>query len=382
MELRENNLFRYATSELSQDAFICWLLSHLKEEVYDVDKYMTACANDFMAEIFKNTIVWTKDKRVKSIKRQYKKIDILVEVDDYKIIIEDKTFTSTHDNQINRYKQILIDEGVDAEKIICVYYKIIEQPNKEEVDCEFDRIKLLNIFREYYYYSETLNQIFIDYVEYLDYIHELVNSYVIYRRNTTPFVLVRDWGEQNLNANRYDRGEIIEKLEKIEKWSNCSEIEAFKYLPYIGFFSHLTSGMLKDDATSWSYIANPQGGYMALWIYDIFSGEELEQLGFEKECIENLYLQLEKRDDKDIISVKYSISNAKAKKEVLKDKVLNYKVKIAEYFSIQLGSEFIKSVNKYANSMTVGYIHYDETNYKDKINLMKDTLKNIKLDLE
>lgn len=31
----DNNLFNYATSELSQDAFICWLLSFAKQESKD-----------------------------------------------------------------------------------------------------------------------------------------------------------------------------------------------------------------------------------------------------------------------------------------------------------------------------------------------------------
>ena len=37
-------------------------------------------------------------------KKQYKSIDVLLTVNDkYKIIIEDKTYTSEHDDQLNRY---------------------------------------------------------------------------------------------------------------------------------------------------------------------------------------------------------------------------------------------------------------------------------------
>ena len=32
-----NNLFNYATSELSQDAFLCWLLSYAQEKKYSGD---------------------------------------------------------------------------------------------------------------------------------------------------------------------------------------------------------------------------------------------------------------------------------------------------------------------------------------------------------
>lgn len=36
-ELSSNNLFGYATNELSQDAFICWLLSFAMEENWNID---------------------------------------------------------------------------------------------------------------------------------------------------------------------------------------------------------------------------------------------------------------------------------------------------------------------------------------------------------
>lgn len=44
VELSSNNLFRYATSELSQDAFICWLVSFALRENEGVDKVLTQCA--------------------------------------------------------------------------------------------------------------------------------------------------------------------------------------------------------------------------------------------------------------------------------------------------------------------------------------------------
>ena len=42
-----NNLFRYATSELSQDAFICWLLSYAIKDC-NKDEALTNCAKDFI----------------------------------------------------------------------------------------------------------------------------------------------------------------------------------------------------------------------------------------------------------------------------------------------------------------------------------------------
>ena len=42
-----NNLFRYATSELSQDAFICWLLSYAIKDCQK-DKVLSDCAKEFL----------------------------------------------------------------------------------------------------------------------------------------------------------------------------------------------------------------------------------------------------------------------------------------------------------------------------------------------
>ena len=67
----KNNLFTFATSELSQDAFICWCLNWINypnEELYPMAK-----------DIFSN-LLEEKDLENERIEilRQYKKIDVLV----------------------------------------------------------------------------------------------------------------------------------------------------------------------------------------------------------------------------------------------------------------------------------------------------------------
>ncbi len=334
MALRQNNIFKYATSELTQDAFICWLLSHLTTECYNIDEHIRAVAFEIMSEIFGSVgIVIDNDFRIDEIKTQYKKIDVLLSANGYKIIIEDKTFTDTHSNQINRYKNALIEEGINADKIICVFYKIIEQAEKENVDYQFDRVKLLEIFRKY---SENIeNPIFIDYLEYLESIESEVNSY---------------------------------KNSQIKDWSNRA---------YIGFFEHLRKEVLNGDGC-WSYVANFDGGFMCLWINNILSHSDLDRIGFEKELIKDLYLQFEPKLNKSAISVKYSVENTKEISEDKKEIVLEYKRKIVSYFKECIGEEFIKSRNSFNETMTVGYIYYDENNYIDKLELMKKTLANLK----
>ena len=68
------NLFHYATSELSQDAFICWLLAHGMEEHQVEDPLLCACALDFIRRVpgLENA------QQIDEIKQQYLKIDVLV----------------------------------------------------------------------------------------------------------------------------------------------------------------------------------------------------------------------------------------------------------------------------------------------------------------
>ena len=46
----KNNLFNYATSELSQDAFLCWLASYTLEDA-EPDDALRSCARE-MLELF------------------------------------------------------------------------------------------------------------------------------------------------------------------------------------------------------------------------------------------------------------------------------------------------------------------------------------------
>ena len=48
-----NKLFYYATKELSQDAFICWLCSYALEDVLNPDMSLRECAIDFIEAFLK-----------------------------------------------------------------------------------------------------------------------------------------------------------------------------------------------------------------------------------------------------------------------------------------------------------------------------------------
>lgn len=125
-----NNLFSFATSELSQDAFICWCLNWFnapsKPALQEMAKKIIAKLTN-IEEIFSVEILRQFSRKVTvDGKRIHVKIDILVVVNkNIAVIIEDKTNSNEHDQQIERYKRGLqeIYKEKPLSKIITVYWK-------------------------------------------------------------------------------------------------------------------------------------------------------------------------------------------------------------------------------------------------------------------
>lgn len=115
------------------------------------DEALRRCAIAFLKQ-FVPPIKTLKDGEiyVSNIERQHGKIDVLLTVEGgYKVIVEDKTFTSDHDEQLTRYKDLLISEGVGPELIYGVYYKTgfeSDTSNAEKAGyAVFDRKRILSI---------------------------------------------------------------------------------------------------------------------------------------------------------------------------------------------------------------------------------------------
>lgn len=51
--MKKNNLFMYATSELSQDAFICWLMNFAHKDHLNEDVVLTNCAKELLSKIIR-----------------------------------------------------------------------------------------------------------------------------------------------------------------------------------------------------------------------------------------------------------------------------------------------------------------------------------------
>ena len=103
------NLFKYATKELSQDAFLCWMFANYdceQEEVSIFSRYMLSWLISDSLSIENSNLITSVD-----VVKQFKNIDILIKCSFqgvlYVIIIEDKINSTEHNEQLNRYKDII-----------------------------------------------------------------------------------------------------------------------------------------------------------------------------------------------------------------------------------------------------------------------------------
>lgn len=223
-----NNLFYYATSELSQDAFICWLTSFALEG--SKDPLLQKCAKQLIA-LFVPELA-SLDFSVTNVERQVGHIDVLLTVSSgeiiYKIIIEDKTFTSEHDNQLKRYLE-LVEQTYPGCIAKGVYYKTGFQCNlssvKEAGYAIISREQMLRFMTPYT--TCVTNQIFLDYYEYWHAFQEETEKY-----RTLP---VNEW-----------------------KWAQTNGF--YDYLRTSDFFAS------KGLWMGYDYVANRAGGFYGLWI--------------------------------------------------------------------------------------------------------------------
>ena len=68
-----NNIFKYATKELSQDAFLCWLANW-----YNYDSPLKTLSKEFVDLIMSRAGVRNFELRSISVLRQYNHIDVLL----------------------------------------------------------------------------------------------------------------------------------------------------------------------------------------------------------------------------------------------------------------------------------------------------------------
>jgi hypothetical protein len=223
------NLFHYATSELSQDALLAWLLAWADRRSVQHDAAMHALGKKLLGRLLAIGGVESPEEAVElTVHRQYKRADLVLEVHDGPVVlIEDKTFTKEHSGQLKRYLTD-VQAVFPQRRVIPLYLKIGEQGSYAAVDtagyCRVTREVLLDVLGEATE-LRARNTILDDYVAYLGWLDDQINSF-----KTQPLV---DWQDKNAGW-----------------WA------------WQGFFVELQKHL---QAADWSYVANPAGGFLGLW---------------------------------------------------------------------------------------------------------------------
>ena len=236
------NLFSYATTELSQDAVICWLVEW---SGHDGANGMTQLGRQFVESLLNHKRygpnVTLKGGFLKvEIHRQEKHIDVLARIDGkHVLLIEDKTDSEPHGDQLATYRNAVLARQtklgcVSEEDLFAIYFKsgnhALATERKIEKDSRyrvFNRADFLSVLAGYV----GDNAILSDFRDHLASIECQTQSFRKWRRTDCE----RD-------RTRYAREGLYRELERCLFVANSDR-------PWRG----------------WGYVPNASGGFMGFW---------------------------------------------------------------------------------------------------------------------
>lgn len=276
------NIFNYATSELTQDAFITWLLQWAHSDYCKVNQSLHQLGLDFLKSLLAKNNIDLQAISNLEIKQQYHKIDVFVRFEmqgkEYAIIIEDKVHSIDHSNQLDRYKKKVKELKV-ADIIVPIYFKTGYQVN-------FKRI----VENGYYHYSVK------DFLRVIS--HEKVkeinndvltqyHSYLLKKNNDY------DWADKQ--ANNYT-------LKPIGEWTWWSSVR---------FFHEYKTAF----HAGWGSVPNSREPLLAFWFGGrtfIFKGRKLE-----------IYMDIQFKHDNIEVSYRLGLFNTQLKDISVRNNVFN-----------------------------------------------------------
>ena len=141
------NIFDFATKELSQDAFLSWFIASYNE--LEVSEYSYKFINFLTGYQFN-----VGDIKKVTIKQQCDDIDIAVDFwtnDDlhYVLIIEDKTTSSAHTSQLEKYAKTMDGWNNNEEGYINrrrkVFYKVNHLTNQDKKELEIGNRNMMKM---------------------------------------------------------------------------------------------------------------------------------------------------------------------------------------------------------------------------------------------
>lgn len=266
-QLSQPNLFDYATSELSQDAFICWLAAWADPQWKDTDSALHQAGRDFIASMIREIKPTYDADSIKSVhvRRQVYKLDVLIEVNKdlpgkLAILVEDKTHTSNHSDQLNRYHE-QVSKDYQLSEMIPLYFKTGYQS-------KFDTLGFFKPYLRSHFLTVlqngkkagVQNAIFADFLAHLEQMDAAVSKF--------SNKVLKDWDHLD--------------------WQGFFMVLYDKHLD-------LAKTEIDDD---WGYVANPSGGFFGYWWYfkTVPGSSYMPYLQLEEEC---LVFKIEVRNEAD-----------------------------------------------------------------------------------
>lgn len=230
-----NSLFSFATSELSQDAFICWCLNWFNDDSKPAlqemaKKIITRLTN--IEKIFSVEILRQFSRKVKVDNESvHVKIDVLVIVNnDIAVIIEDKTYSNEHDQQIARYKKGLqeIYKDKPLSKIITVYWKTgfyNDWDNVTVADVKITGEAVKSLIAAYVNESEILK-------DYFDYLEANLQWQEEHKKYWLPHRV--PWWELNIVNYHVAQYTFLREIFPKERWDKSTGKYEGEYEIYMG----------------------------------------------------------------------------------------------------------------------------------------------------
>lgn len=326
------NLFSIATKELSQDAFVTWLLQWADDSYSKENTELCNCGKDFVNFLLGKANI---DSEVKVSKvecgRQWASIDIWADInEEYFIVIEDKINASEHDNQLERYKKFVNDCYEKSRKITCIYLKTgLESLDSIKEVGEKGWIYIgRNDFLDFLSAHEIQNDIYTDYCKNLLQMKQISESFTEY---------------ENLNLWDATKGlycHIQEELDKKGEWSH------------------------------WDYVPNASGGFLGLWHHFI-------------PCAENegreFYLQIENYCN-DKVNLFVKICGEWRRDVDYLYEVLHFLIKISPKYNLKISKPSRYKVGEYTSVAIIEDVFVETEGKKlDLQNLMEKIFRSEEL---
>jgi hypothetical protein len=173
------NLFTHAPSELSQDAFFCWLLAWADIANAESDPTLHAVGRAFVRELFTNVSPPLPESYTVEVYSQWNGLDILAKIGPHHILaIKDKVFASEHSNQLERYKEIL-EKNFPHHVRALIYLKTGDQSSFQSAQQSgwtvVTRTRLLELLCVQG--NQPKNAIIVDFLHHIKRIEEDTNRY-------------------------------------------------------------------------------------------------------------------------------------------------------------------------------------------------------------